>query len=212
MTATLILAVAALMFRMSGSEMKVGGVSMYRLISGSMAPKYKTGDYVLVRDTDPTTLAVGEIIAFVSDAPDTVGEVIVHRIVEIKDDGEIITRGDANPIDDKTATDASRVIGRVVMKISILRYADGVLSNAAMFLLFIVFPVAFMIYNEVALMLSRARELRRLKALVVSYGLDPNDEALLELAGKYGEDAVRSVALSRGGGDGSNSNQGDDTK
>lgn len=194
MLSTLMLAMLALWFRMSGAEMKIYGMSMYRLVSGSMAPKYKTGDYVIVKETDASTLKVGDIIAYVSEAPDTAGEVIIHRIVDIQNDGTIVTRGDANPIDDKYTTSKSHVLGRVSSKLSILRYADSVFSNAMMFFLFVVLPVALMIFNEAMLLIRRENRIRHLKTVITECGLDPQDEELLALAECYGDDAVRKIA------------------
>lgn len=208
MMSTLILAIFVVFFRISGSDMKLGGFSMYRLISGSMAPKYKTGDYVIVRDTDASYLNTGDIIAYVSEESDTSGEVIVHRIVAIEED-TIVTRGDANPIDDKIKTTPTRVIGRVVMKLSLLKYADGIFSNAVMFVLFIVLPVVFMIFNESANLIFREKLRRRTRAIISGCGLDPDDEKLFEIAEKYGADAVSQIARKQKQETPRNENEGD---
>jgi len=77
------------------------GVSnrFYKLMvvtSGSMSPVFEAGDVIFVVRVDPTEVKVGDIVTF--QTMDNL--ILTHRIVEIKSDGEIITRGDANNVND----------------------------------------------------------------------------------------------------------------
>lgn len=74
------------------------GYKPFIVLSGSMSPAINVGDLVVTKETDTSSLAVGDIIAFRE------GEsVITHRIVGITEtDGELqyTMKGDANNVDD----------------------------------------------------------------------------------------------------------------
>ena len=77
--------------------------------SDSMAPRIRAGDLVVLAPVDAgDALAPGAVATF--DVGD--GRLVTHRIVEVRDDGTYITRGDANPIADSTPVDPDDVYGR----------------------------------------------------------------------------------------------------
>jgi signal peptidase I len=191
---TLLAAVIVMFFRMSGSALSIGGMRLLRIVSGSMEPIYKAGDYVVSFETETDKLTTDDIIAFVSDEGETTGEVIVHRIVSVGEDGTFITRGDANPIDDYSTVKVERIIGKAAFHISVLKYADKLFSGIWGFVALIVLPLLFMIINEALHLVRTGKKRREINALIIKYGLDPDDERLYGIAEKYGEEAVRSIA------------------
>ena len=92
------------------------GKRMLKVVTGSMEPSIHTGDYIIVEETDTDDLKEGDIISFYSDQDDVYGELVTHRIIEIKDDGTFVTKGDANPVDDKVQADPDKVVGKYVGK------------------------------------------------------------------------------------------------
>lgn len=67
----------------------------YKLLmvtSGSMSPTFETGDLIMIVKIDPKKVKVGDIVTFQTKEK----EILTHRVVEIKADSEIITKGDAN--------------------------------------------------------------------------------------------------------------------
>jgi signal peptidase I len=77
------------------------------IVSGSMSPTIQPGDVTLVASVDE--YLVGQVILFPNPArPD---QRLLHRIVEIRDDGMLVTKGDANTMEDSTPVDPSTVIG-----------------------------------------------------------------------------------------------------
>lgn len=77
-----------------------GSNPFYVVSSGSMVPVLRINDVLIVRDGGSWgELNVGDIIVF--NRPDGGDRVIVHRIVDIDEDGDgditIRTKGDANP-------------------------------------------------------------------------------------------------------------------
>lgn len=79
---------------------------------GSMAPDLRSGDVVLVARPQPADLAAGNVIVF-RDGPRSV----VHRIVAVEADGDLVTRGDANRDNDVAAVRPEQVtgVGRMVV-------------------------------------------------------------------------------------------------
>jgi signal peptidase I len=70
--------------------------------SGSMEPGISVGDIALTQDigTD-SKLPVGRVMLFENPAKDD-GELLLHRVVERRDDGTFTTAGDANELTDST--------------------------------------------------------------------------------------------------------------
>lgn len=102
------LAVPALVF---GIEKPWGFAS-----SGSMEPAYMTGDFIVIDGRVPfDRLAVGDVIAFEWRED---RNRVIHRIVEIHNDGTVDTKGDANssqlPLE--MGITEEMYVGRVVYK------------------------------------------------------------------------------------------------
>lgn len=191
---TLFAAVFVMFLRTSGSALSVGGMRLFKIVSGSMEPVYGAGDYVVSLETGTDKLIVDDIIAFISNEGETAGEVIVHRIVFKSEDGTFITRGDANPIDDYSTVRDEQIVGKVAFRMPLLKYADKLFSGVWSFMALIVLPLLFMIINEVLHIVRTGKKQREISAIIEKYGLDPGDERLYGIAEKYGEESVRSIA------------------
>ena len=76
--------------------------------SGSMGPSVRAGDLVVLEPFHSQELTPGTVIRF--DDPSGRGSVL-HRIVEIDEDGDLRTKGDANAVVDSSAVEAGRVTG-----------------------------------------------------------------------------------------------------
>ena len=86
----------------------------YVIDSGSMRPTISEGDVVVARP-----FAAGERVdvgrVYVFEDPAVPGRLLVHRIVERRDDGDFTTAGDANDLTDVTPLDAADIRGRGVL-------------------------------------------------------------------------------------------------
>lgn len=81
----------------------------YVVQTGSMAPRISVGDVVLAAPTDMTSKdLVGHVIVF-HDTDS--GHVTSHRAVAVTDDGQLTTKGDANPTNDPRPVPRDQVIG-----------------------------------------------------------------------------------------------------
>ena len=89
--------------------------------SESMEPILHKGDLSFV--IGPDNLKTGDIIIY-NPRPGcfNVQHTIVHRIIDITEDGKLITKGDNNPTQDKCPVDVSEVHGKVVFAFPLLGY------------------------------------------------------------------------------------------
>lgn len=107
------------------------GVQVYTVLSGSMEPTYKTGSLIYVRKVDPQKLNPGDVITFMLDE-DTVA---THRIVGVVPDEtdpttiRFRTKGDANFYEDGQLVHYKNVIGKPVFTIPGLGYAANYIQH-----------------------------------------------------------------------------------
>jgi signal peptidase len=84
------------------------------VLSGSMLPSLAPGDVVLVGPvSDPRSLATGRLAVVRDDA--RAGGSYVHRVVRREPGGNLVTRGDANRVEDRPVVTPDRVLGEVRM-------------------------------------------------------------------------------------------------
>lgn len=93
------------------------GYKAFIVLSDSMSKTdFDAGDLVLVKEVDPSTLQVGDIISYQSTNPDNYGEIVTHKIREITTDAEnnpgFITYGTTTDTNDENIVTYSFVIGK----------------------------------------------------------------------------------------------------
>ena len=107
------------------------GLMPYSVLSGSMQSVYPTGSLLYIRDVNPETLAVGDVITYKM----TGGTLCTHRIIEIiidEDNSDIIhfrTKGDENDTADPLV-DANSIVGKAVFCIPLFGYLATYMSVA----------------------------------------------------------------------------------
>lgn len=95
------------------------GVQVYSVISGSMEPEYPVGSLIYVKEVDPSEIKVADVITYVlpSETPST------HRVVRIDEENQLFyTKGDANKTEDGAPVHFKNLIGTPVFKIPYLGY------------------------------------------------------------------------------------------
>lgn len=105
------------------------GIQVFSVISGSMEPEYPVGSLIYVQKVEPSEIKVGDVITFVlsDETPAT------HRVISIDYENErFYTRGDANyHIDEETGEKVymedppvyfKNLIGKPIFKIPLLGY------------------------------------------------------------------------------------------
>ena len=105
------------------------GIQVYSVISGSMEPEYPVGALIYVKEEKPSEVEVGDVITFVlsNETPAT------HRVIAIDKEAQLFyTQGDANyQINEETGEKVymedppvhfNNLIGKPVFKIPVLGY------------------------------------------------------------------------------------------
>lgn len=91
-----------------------GGGASYAVLSGSMAPTFQAGDYIVVDKFHPgDELEVGDIVTF-RTGTGFKQTLVTHRVIGL--DGvvgtrQVRTQGDANPTPDANAVPEGRIVG-----------------------------------------------------------------------------------------------------
>ncbi len=81
LAASVIILVYALLARISGNNPSLFGLHLFRVSSSSMSPELEVGDVIVVKETDPADLELGDTISYMGRIGDLAGKVITHKIV-----------------------------------------------------------------------------------------------------------------------------------
>ena len=85
---------------------KLFGYSFVNILSGSMEPTFSAGDLVICKEQ--ATYHENDPVLFEDQ-----GFLVLHRIVEVNDDGSFVTKGDANNTNDKGDISPENVYGKM---------------------------------------------------------------------------------------------------
>ena len=140
------------------------GYKPFIVLSGSMEPSIMTGDMVFVKETDPDSLKVGDVIAYKSGSA-----VVTHRIVEVKsENGETryVTQGDANNAADQGLVKPADVEGIYQRRIAGAGNLAMFMQTTTGMILFVVCPlVLFVLWDVIRRQLESRKEVSRTKEL-----------------------------------------------
>lgn len=138
-------AVAFIVLALFSSALPIpGGIKTFVVQSGSMEPAIGTGSVVVVKPFE--TYAKGDVITFgprSKTKPPT-----THRIIEVKEDGNFVTKGDANTDEDIRAVSRYEVIGKVLFSVPLLGYAVATAQKPWGFMVIVVIPAVLIIWEE----------------------------------------------------------------
>lgn len=118
------LVVAAVVFAFFIAGIRLFGIQVYGVLTGSMEPTYPTGSLIYVKPVEASELRVNDVITF-SISPNVIA---THRIVEIVPDEtfpSIVryrTKGDANNDVDASLVSANNIIGKALFAIPQMGY------------------------------------------------------------------------------------------
>lgn len=88
------------------------GIKGFTIESNSMAPIYPTNSFVLVKETMPDEINVGDIITYVFNEE---GILVTHRVISVDSESEtFITKGDNNNVQDPEPILWDNVVGKAV--------------------------------------------------------------------------------------------------
>lgn len=133
-----------------GKSVDFFGYSIMHVITGSMEPTISVDDYIYVKETDTSLLKKDDIVAYVSEARDIQGLIVIHRIVEINPDGTYVTKGDANTIPDELSVRPDQVIGKYQKRAWFLNWIESFMNPKKLLLLLVIIPMFLMSIYEFA--------------------------------------------------------------
>ncbi len=135
---------------MQGKAASFFGYRILYVVTGSMEPTISVDDYVVVKSADTSSLQKGDIIAFYSEDPEIRGKLVIHRILEVEEDGSFIMKGDANPVADSLAVRPDQVVGKYVGRLRFLNWLSSFVSLKKILLLAVIIPMFLMSIYEVS--------------------------------------------------------------
>ncbi len=108
------------------------GLQVYTVLSGSMEPTYRTGSLIYVQKVDYTTLKKDDVITFLLDQ-DTVATHRITNVVVDEEDPTVLrfrTKGDANDAEDGgKGVHYKNIIGTPVFSIPYLGYVANMIQK-----------------------------------------------------------------------------------
>lgn len=138
-------AVAFVVLALFSSALPIpGGIKTFVVQSGSMEPSIGTGSVVVVKPAE--TYVKDDVITFgprSKTKPPT-----THRIIEVKEDGNFVTKGDANTDEDIRAVSRYEVIGKVLFSVPLIGYAVATAQKPWGFMVIVVIPAVLIIWEE----------------------------------------------------------------
>lgn len=127
------------------------GCSVFRVVSESMGDTMPVGSLIISQKTDIESIKEGDIISFFSRESYMAGQIITHRVAEIKDrDGELllVTRGDANNSVDGFYVTKENFIGKIIVILrpeGFITTLYSILTNKIGFFSVVVVPVIILV-------------------------------------------------------------------
>lgn len=128
------------------------GLQVFNVLSGSMEPDYPVGSLIYVKEVDPHDLNAGDVITYIASEDTVVTHQMVGVVPDEKDPAvwRFRTKGTANVSEDPVLVHEKNVIGTPIFKIPFLGYvADYIqhppgtyiaIAAAAVFLMLMFLP------------------------------------------------------------------------
>ncbi len=158
------IAVGCIVILLILSKFSIPGVpKVFVVQSGSMEPAIKTGSVVITQPQ--ANYAVGDVITYMRRA-DAIS--VTHRIESITSENgrtAYITKGDANNAADTAPVPANIVVGKVLFSIPFIGYAVAAARMPYGFLIIVIVPALFILYDEVVKITREVRRLRMKKRM-----------------------------------------------
>ena len=151
---------------------QIGGISLFKIITGSMEPEIPEGSLIVCQAVDISTVQVDDIVCFRSLDNVIYGETVTHRVVEVLQNslGEtiLVTKGDANLSADAEYVTQSNFIGRVnyySKESNLMASIMNILTDKVGFMILVLVPTLLIAgFILRSCMSNIRRELERLKA------------------------------------------------
>lgn len=133
---------------------KIFGHYLMFVETGSMEPTLPIGTILLVKDSRIQDIKIDDIVSFHSTI--TLGGVthdviITHRVVDIRSDQtgtHLITKGDANELEDDIPVNQNILVGKTILYITFLSFLKDFFGNTSLILFIVVLIVLTLVLVE----------------------------------------------------------------
>ena len=129
------------------------GFRIFRVQTGSMIPKYQIGDVILVKETEPDQIKIGDDVTYQGKTGQMKGLLVTHRVIDIEEVDEkrvFHTKGIANNLEDPVIGE-DQINGVVQTKMYVLSWICVLLNNKYVFYFCGILPltiyVAFRVFK-----------------------------------------------------------------
>ena len=129
------------------------GFRIFRVQTGSMIPQYQVGDVIIVKETEPDQIKIGDDVTYQGKTGQMKGLLVTHRVIDIEEvDGKRVfhTKGIANNLEDPVVSE-DQINGVVQTKMYILSWICVLLNNKYVFYFCGILPltiyVAFRVFK-----------------------------------------------------------------
>ena len=147
---TLLVIALVVPFAVFAGAQAIGADHGFVILSGSMEPDIAPGDVVIVDASAP--VGVGDVVTFEED-----GDVpVTHRIVA-EENGQLVTKGDANENRDARPVPPENVLGKVVLTIPVIGHVILWANTPVGYISLVLVPLVLLLGNEL-LSWARARD------------------------------------------------------
>lgn len=141
--------------------------------SGSMSGTFEKGDIIVSKQIDGEEIKEGDIISFWYNDPQAQQIIVVtHRVIELREDGKIVTQGDvankANSVDKIEVISKGDVISRYSFKIPYVGAVLDFINTSTGFFVCILIPVFLFLFWQIYVFIvtvSDAKKLAKEKAI-----------------------------------------------
>lgn len=135
------------------TDRNIFGFKFFIVTSDSMsATDFDAGDIAISKNVDPKVLKEGDIITFLSQDPDSFGEIITHKIRRLTTDANgrpgFITYGTTTDTDDKTVVTHEYVVGQYIGKIPKVGTFFQFLKTTPGYIICILVPFLLLILSQ----------------------------------------------------------------
>lgn len=149
------------------------GYTVGSVQSGSMSGTFEKGDIIVSKQIDGEEIKEGDIISFWYNDPQAQQIIVVtHRVIEIWEDGKIVTQGDvankANSVDKIEVISKGDVISRYSFKIPYVGAVLDFINTSTGFFVCILIPVFLFLFWQIYVFIvtvSDAKKLAKEKAI-----------------------------------------------
>ena len=152
--------VAFIMFsNMSGKATFIFGRTAMWVKTQSMSPEIPEKSYILVRQATASDVKVGDVIVFISSDPSIAGSYNTHRVLEVNESGEFVTKGDNNLVADQYTAKPQNVIGIYERNLPVMTAFGRVMSTTLgiMITFTMIFVIFLIIYVPDMIKISKRR-------------------------------------------------------